>query len=86
MIKQNELKWVDLSDPVGTMLERVDINRRSCDIRIGEEVNIPYFKGIFTKEMAEEIMAYQYSSENEGYYLATMCDDVLEIEFLKRAF
>jgi hypothetical protein len=87
MKKTKDIKWADLSDPVGTILERVDINGRSVDIEIGSEVNIPYFKGVFTAEMAQEIMDYQHSKDNaEGHFSATLEDNVLKIKFLKRAF
>lgn len=86
MKKATELKWADLSDSVGTILERIDINGKSADIEIGSEVNIPFFKGIFTSEMAQEILDYQHSSDNEGYFSALREDNTLKIKFLKRAF
>lgn len=78
--------WSKLSDSTSTILERLDINRKSYNIQIGEEIDIPYFKGIFTEEIAKEIVEYQHSKENKGYYAATIEDGILKFKFLKRAF
>jgi hypothetical protein len=86
MKKIKDILWAELSDPVGTILERVDINRRDMKLEINGEVNIPHFQGIFTDGMAKEIMDYQYSKDNEGYFSAAIEDNVLAIKFLKRAF
>ena len=81
-----ETDWSKLSDPVSTILERSDINHRDWNIEINKELEIPYFKGIFTEEMALEIVNYQYSKENKGYFSAKILDGVLMFKFLKRAF
>lgn len=86
MAKQKELMWRDLSHPVGTILERIDINCSGSNIEIGSEVNIPYFKGVFTEDMAQEILNYQRSSENDGNFSAALDNKALKIKFLKRAF
>ncbi|MCR8641479.1 hypothetical protein NV379_02305 [Paenibacillus sp. N1-5-1-14] len=86
MGKVIDTEWGKLSDPVKTILERIDINRSSADIRIGEVVDIPYFKGIFTEEMSDEILKYQHSSENEGFYSAQQVGEIVHINFLKAAF
>jgi len=81
-----ETDWSKLSDGVKTILERIDINRKSADIEIGSTINIPYFNGVFTESMAEEIIAYQHSPENKGYYSACKAGNILKVNFLKRAF
>ncbi|MGG1664467.1 hypothetical protein [Brevibacillus sp. NRS-1366] len=81
-----ETEWGKLSDPVKTILERVDINRKDADLIIGEEINIPYFKGIVTEEIAEELVKYQHSNENEGYFSAMIEGKILKIKFLRQGF
>lgn len=78
--------WSKLSDATGTILERVDINGRDMKLIIGEVLDIPYFKGIITEEIAKEILCYQNSKDNEGYFSAVREDNKLTIRFLKRAF
>ncbi|MWV44908.1 hypothetical protein GRF59_14900 [Paenibacillus sp. HJL G12] len=77
--------WSKLDDSVKTILERVDINKKSSDIPIGSLVDIPYYRGEMTEEMADEIIHYQYSSENKGYYAASLEKGILKIAFLKQA-
>ncbi|WP_064199029.1 hypothetical protein [Brevibacillus brevis] len=81
-----ETDWSKLSDPVKTILERIDINGRDVDLVIGEAIDIPYFKGIVTEEMAMEIFSYQHSDESKEHYSATREGDVLKVKFLRRAF
>jgi len=57
-----------LSDPIKTFLECVEINCKSCEIPIGSIVEIPYFKGEMTLEMAQEIVNYQNSKDDEGFF------------------
>lgn len=85
-MRKVENDWQYLSDPVKTILERVDINRKSCEIPISSIVDIPYFKGEMTEEMAQEIVRYQYSSDNKGYFSAEINDEILKIKFIKQAF
>ncbi|WP_261301624.1 hypothetical protein [Paenibacillus andongensis] len=85
-MNQRELKWADLSDPVKTIIEHIDINRCDEDFQIGTKLSIPYFKGRFTQEMADAILEYQFSTENvnEGSYSAELLNNVLSMKFLKR--
>jgi len=78
--------WQHLSDPVKTILERIDLNRRSAVIQIGSIVDIPYFKGEMTADIANEIINYQHSKDNQGYFSATIKNDILKINLLKQAF
>lgn len=78
--------WSTLSDPVKTILERVDINRKGCTLQAGQEIDIPYFKGMITEQMLLEIKRYEQSPENEGYYRTVSNGDLLRIVFLKGAF
>lgn len=78
--------WATLSDPVKTILERVDINRRGFTLQEGHEFDIPYFKGNITKQMLDEIKEYEQSAENEGFYKTISNGDSLRIVFLKGAF
>lgn len=86
--KVQEIKeWADLSSEVKTILERVDINRADLVLTIGEEVNIPYFKGVITEKMVHEISSYEQSEENkEALYKTSSEGDKLIIHFLKGAF
>jgi hypothetical protein len=84
--KNFPLKWADVSDPVSTILERVDISGKGMRLEIGSMIDLQYFKGIFTKELAEEILHYQHSTDNAGYFSASLEGNVLTITFLKRAF
>jgi hypothetical protein len=86
MCEARESDWSKLSNPVKTILERIDINRESAEVKIGDIIDIPFFKGVLTEEMADEIISYQYSDENEGHYSASKTEGVLTIKFLKRAF
>ncbi|PLS18993.1 hypothetical protein CVD28_00910 [Bacillus sp. M6-12] len=79
-------EWSTLSQPVKTILERVDINRKGFTLEAGQEFEIPYFKGMITTEMLSEIKQYETSSENEGYYKTKSDGDSLRIIFLKGAF
>jgi hypothetical protein len=80
------MKWADLNEDVKTILERVDICQCGAAIKIGSEVDIPYFKGIFTETMAKEILDYQHSEENKGFFSASLDSEVLKIKFLKVGF
>jgi hypothetical protein len=84
-MKKVENDWQYLSDPVKTILERVDINCKSYEIPIRSIVDIPYFKGEMTLEMAQEIVQYQKSKDNEGFFAANVENDILYIKFLKQA-
>ncbi|OMC63272.1 hypothetical protein BK125_31055 [Paenibacillus odorifer] len=84
-MKKLENDWQYLSDPVKTILERVDINCKSCEIPIGSLVDIPYFKGVMTLEMALEILNFQDSIDNEGFFATSVENKVLSIEFIKWA-
>nr|WP_010503485.1 hypothetical protein [Paenibacillus elgii] len=79
------LKWADLSDSVKTIIEHIDINCCDEDFQVGTKLNIPYFKGRFTQEMADAILEYQFSTENlnENCYSAELQDGVLMIKFVK---
>lgn len=85
-MKKIENDWQYLSDPVKTILERVDINCKSYEVTIGSLIDIPYFKGELTLEMAQEIVQYQSSKDNEGFFAAEIKDNVLYIKFIKQAF
>lgn len=85
-MKKVENDWQYLSDPVKTILERIDINRRSASLPVGGIVDIPYFKGELTSEMANEIVDYQHSKDNEGFFSAEIVEGTLNIKFLKQAF
>ncbi|MGG1650482.1 hypothetical protein ABHN03_16840 [Paenibacillus sp. NRS-1775] len=85
-MKKVENDWQYLSDDVKTILERIDINRKSATIPIGSIVDIPYFKGELTNEMAKEIVQYQHSKDNKGYFSAVIENENLKVEFIKQAF
>ncbi|MEK4006410.1 hypothetical protein [Paenibacillus sp. FSL H3-0333] len=85
MMKKVDNDWQYLSDPVKTILERVDINCKSYEIPIGSIVDIPCFKGEMTLEMTQEIVQFQVSKDNEGFFGAKVENDVLYIQFLKQA-
>jgi hypothetical protein len=78
-----ETFWSGLSQPVKTILERVDINRKGLKLEKEKMLEIPYFKGIITKEIIDEIKLYEKTEENEGYFRTQEIGDVLLIEFLK---
>lgn len=86
MKKIIESDWSKLSEPVRTILERLDLNREDETLEINEEIDIPYFKGIFTEDMANQIFAYQYSKENDGYYSIKREGNILYYKFIKGAF
>ncbi|MFF2532465.1 hypothetical protein ACFVS2_26720 [Brevibacillus sp. NPDC058079] len=86
MAKVYESDWAKLSLPTKTILERVDMTRTDEEIKIGEMVDIPFFKGVLTDEIADEIVNYQYSGEQKGYYTASKVDGVVKIKFLQQAF
>lgn len=80
-----ENEWEYLSEPTKTILERIDINRKSAEVPIGHTISIPHFNGVLTEEIAKEFVEYQHSKENEGYFSASLEDDLLKINFIKQA-
>lgn len=80
------MEWKNLSHAVQTILERVDINRSDVQLVIGQEIDIPYFKGIITEEIVKEIEEFQHSEDNEGFFSANVRGNILEIKFIKGAF
>jgi len=77
--------WQYLSHAAATILERIDINHCNLNIPIGETLEIPYFKGVITEELAEEIIRYQHSMDHKGDppFSAEIKDGNLVILFLK---
>jgi hypothetical protein len=80
-----QTKWSELSEEAKTILERVDVEGRSLDFIIGEELNIPYFKGNVTQGIVDEIVNYE---KGEGYiYSKTEQNgNKVTVKFIKRCF
>lgn len=78
--------WAKLSNGAKTILERVDINRRDLKLEEGENVNIPFFQEILTKEIISDIQTYELSPENNGFFKTELKGKTFNIIFLKGAF
>lgn len=78
--------WSKLSQPVKTIMERVDINKRDLTLKIGQELEIPYFKGIITQQIVDEIKWLEKEEKNEGYFRTEQERNTFTIKFLKSAF
>lgn len=81
-----ETDWSKLSVATKSILERVDVNRKGMKLVIGEELVIPYYRGVITNEIVEEIKRFEKLEENEGYFRTEQEENVLIIHFLKQCF
>lgn len=81
-----ESTWAKLSLSVKTIMERVDINKRDLTLEIGQELDIPYFKGMITQEMVDEIKLLEKEENDEGYFRTEQEGNLFIIRFLKSAF
>lgn len=81
-----ETFWSELSQPVKTILERVDINKVGLKLEKDKTLEIPHFKGIITDEIINEIKIFEKTEENEGYFRTQEIGDILLVEFLKSPF
>jgi hypothetical protein len=78
--------WSKLSGNTQTILERFDINRHDDTIEIGEYIDIPYFQGYFTEDMAKEILEYQKSEESQDVYSARREGNTIFMTFHNRVY
>lgn len=78
--------WAKLSQPVKTIMERVDINKRDLTLEIGQELEIPYFKGTITQQIVDEIKWLEKKEEGEEYFRTEQEGKIFTIKFLKTAF
>lgn len=82
------MEWNDLSQASKTILERVDVNRRDLSFQIGEELEIPYFKGVITQELVDELKAFQQSElkTNEQYFKVEQTGNQVILRFITNCF
>lgn len=82
------MEWKELSQANKTILERVDINRRDLHLQIGEELEIPYFKGIITQELVDELKVFQQSEleTNEQYFKVEQTGNQVILRFITHCF
>ena len=85
MEKIKETDWSKLSELSASILEYVDITRKDLTLTIGEVFETNFIEEIVTEKVANEIVRYQDSEENEGYTRADFADGILKIKFLKSA-
>lgn len=91
--------WRDLRDEVKSILELLDLSRKSRQIAVGETLNLcrcaedkygsrslEWYEYVITSEDLADIDKYQHSTENEGYYTAILKDNVLDFTFIKSPF